>query len=144
MPSGSRNQITIRVIRTPFKGRSLYITLVAATILSGILSRQVPLIPLIIGDMLYAVMAYFAARTFFIRHKPGLAAISALLFCFAIEFGQLYRAEWIINVRNTFPGHYLLGQGFRWDDLLAHIIGIAIVFTIDRLYSRKDKHNSKQ
>ena len=50
--------------------------------------------------------------------------ILALLFCFCIEFLQLYRAQWIVSIRKTTLGHYALGQGFMWSDLVYYTIGI--------------------
>jgi hypothetical protein len=65
-------------------------------------------------------------------------AILGLLFCFCIEFLQLYRAEWILAIRRNTLGHYALGQGFLWSDLGFYILGITIAFLIDsNLVKRK-------
>jgi len=39
------------------------------------------------------------------------SAIIALLICFSIEILQLYQANWMIEIRKTTFGHYILGQG---------------------------------
>jgi hypothetical protein len=56
----------------------------------------------------------------------------ALLFCYCIEFQQLYRAEWILNLRNSTLGHYVLGQGFLWSDLVFYTIGITVAYFMDK------------
>lgn len=55
----------------------------------------------------------------------------ALIFCFCIEFLQLYKTEWLLAIRRTTLGHYVLGQGFLWSDLVFYTLGIAIAFLID-------------
>ena len=61
--------------------------------------------------------------------------ITSLLICHAIEFFQLYQSEWIIEIRKTLFGRYVLGQGFLWTDILAYTFGILTAFTIERIIS---------
>ena len=88
-------------------------------------------VPTFFGDTLYAVMIYFGMRMFFINFNIKKAAILALLFCFAIEFLQLYDAKWMLDIRRTTLGHYVLGQGFLWSDLVYYTLGIIMAFLID-------------
>lgn len=62
--------------------------------------------------------------------------ITSLLICYAIEFFQLYQSEWIIEIRKTLFGRYVLGQGFLWTDILAYTFGILTAFIIERITLR--------
>lgn len=88
-------------------------------------------VPTFFGDTLYAVMVYFGLRMLFVNFNIQKTAILALLFCFGIEFLQLYNAEWMLTVRRTTLGHYALGQGFLWSDLGYYGIGVIIAFLMD-------------
>ncbi|OXA73398.1 hypothetical protein B0A67_03740 [Flavobacterium aquidurense] len=99
----------------------------------GIMSRKTDLIPLYIGDFLYAVMMYVFIRTLLIEKKSIQIMITSLLICYAIEFSQLYQAIWINELRNTLAGRYTLGQGFLWSDILAYTLGISLTFMIERM-----------
>ena len=105
--------------------RISYFILIIFTVILGILSRKIDGIPTFFGDILYAVMVYFGMCFLFINYNQKQTIILALLFCYCIEFLQLYRAEWIVAIRKTSLGHYALGQGFLWSDLVCYTIGIA-------------------
>jgi glycopeptide antibiotics resistance protein len=62
-------------------------------------------------------MVFFIIRLLLIKAKKKKIALLALLLCYAIECFQLYQAEWIIEIRKTVLGRYVLGQGFLWSDL---------------------------
>lgn len=111
--------------------RFFYFILITTTILLGILSRKMDGVPTFLGDSLYAVMVYFGVRMFFLNLNLKKTAILALSFCFCIEFLQLYRADWMLEIRRTALGHYVLGQGFLWSDLGFYTIGVLIAFGID-------------
>ena len=111
--------------------RIRYFILVVFVIALGITSRKIDGIPTFLGDTLYAMMVYFGLRIFFINLNLKKTAILALLFCFIIEFLQLYQAEWIIEIRKTTLGHSVLGQGFLWSDLGFYILGVVIAFWMD-------------
>lgn len=112
--------------------RLQYFIIVLIVITSGIISRKIPMIPLFIGDVLYAVMVYFIIRMLFLKLLPIKTALTSLVLCFLIEFSQLYQANWIIEIRKTFLGHHILGQEFLWSDLMAYIFGIAMAFLLDK------------
>ncbi|WP_262490224.1 ribosomal maturation YjgA family protein [Flavobacterium hercynium] len=97
------------------------------------MSRKFSLIPLFIGDLLYAVMIYFLLRILLIKKKALLLLLLSILICYGIEFLQLYQAEWIIELRKTLFGRYVLGQQFLWTDILAYTAGALIVFMIDKI-----------
>ena len=50
----------------------------------------------------------------------------AIVFCYFIEFTQLYHAPWIDDIRKTALGGLILGYGFLWSDILAYSIGVAV------------------
>ena len=114
----------------------------AFVIILGILSRNMEGIPTFFGDILYAVMVYFGMRMIFINFSATMTLVLALIFCFCIEFLQLYRAEWILAIRRTTLGHYALGQGFLWSDLGYYTLGIIMAFLIDlKLVKKKNVGN---
>jgi hypothetical protein len=104
--------------------RFSYFTLIIFTVILGILSRKIDGIPSFVGDILYAVMVYFGMCFLFPNYDQKKTIILALLFCYCIEFLQLYRAQWIVSIRKTTLGHYALGQGFLWSDLVYYAIGV--------------------
>jgi hypothetical protein len=118
--------------------RIYYVTLIVLTISLGILSRKIEGIPTFFGDTLYAVMVYFGIRMFFINLNLKKTALLALTFCFCIEFLQLYRAEWMVAIRSSTLGHYALGQGFLWSDLVYYTLGVIIAFCIDFNWIKKN------
>jgi hypothetical protein len=116
------------------KGNRLnYFILILFVLILGILSRKISVIPLFIGDVLYAVLIYFGLRFLFIHLKTSKTFLLSLLFCFSIEILQLVQMDWLIGLRKTTLGHYILGQGFLWLDLLCYVAGSIISYFIDKL-----------
>ena len=106
------------------KARVKYFALIIAIIILGLLSRGFSIVPLWIGDVLWATMIFFMIRFFYISSSIKKIAIISLVICYAIEFSQLYKAEWIDNLRHTLFGRLVLGDTFLWGDLLSYTIGI--------------------
>lgn len=119
------------------RSRITYTFIIFFIILTGIASRKLDFIPLFVGDVLYAAMIYFIVRFIFPIKKPSFIFTVALLFCFVIELQQLINIEWLVTIRKTLLGRYILGQGFLWSDLACYTIGILICFSID--YIKKFK-----
>ena len=111
--------------------RIQYFILIVFVIALGITSRKMEGVPTFFGDTLYAVMIYFGLRMLFVDFSIKNTAVLALLFCFVIELLQLYDAEWMLAIRKTTFGHYVLGQGFLWSDLGYYTLGVLIAFLID-------------
>ena len=125
------------------KGNRLnYFILILFVLILGILSRKISNIPLFIGDVLYAVLIYFGLRLLFIHLKTHKTFLLSLLFCFGIEILQLVQIDWLIAIRKTTLGHYILGQGFLWSDLLCYIIGTLVAFLIDWKFIKTQNLNS--
>jgi hypothetical protein len=115
------------------KARVPYIIAVIIIIALGLLSRRIPAIPQWIGDVLWALMVYLIIRAILIAAPLKQVVFISLLFCFAIEFSQLYQAEWINNLRRTLPGRLILGQGFLWGDLLAYTLGVGLGYGLSQI-----------
>ncbi|MQP24346.1 DUF2809 domain-containing protein [Flavobacterium sp. LMO8] len=111
-----------------------YFILTLSVMILGILSRKIANAPLFIGDVLYAVLIYFGLRFLFINLKTHKTFLISLLFCFCIEVLQLVQIDWLIAVRKTTLGHYVLGQGFLWLDILCYLIGTLVAYFSDKLF----------
>jgi hypothetical protein len=118
--------------------RIQYFILILIVIALGITSRKMEGVPTFFGDTLYAVMIYFGLRMLFVNFNIKKTAILALLICFAIEFLQLYDAKWMLEIRRTTLGHYVLGQGFLWSDLAYYTLGIIIALLLDFNFIKKN------
>lgn len=77
------------------------------------------------ADALWALLIYFGLRLIRPDGRIWIAAAVALLFATAVEFGQLYQAPWIHQLRATRLGTLILGSVFNWPDLPAYAGGIA-------------------
>ncbi|KAF2508431.1 DUF2809 domain-containing protein [Flavobacterium zhairuonense] len=125
------------------KRRTRYLILFLSVILLGILSRKISFIPLWIGDFLYAVMIYFLVRIVFFNKKATYIFILSLAICYGIEFLQLYQAPWIIELRKTLFGRYVLGQGFLWSDIIAYTGGVLFVFFIEKIILKYNNYEAR-
>lgn len=106
--------------------RIIYALLVLVVIALGILSRKLTVLPLFVGDILYAVMMFLLIKFLLIQLRYWKVALISLSICYFIEISQLYRAPWITQIRNTTLGALVLGNGFLWSDMIAYAIGTAI------------------
>jgi hypothetical protein len=118
------------------KARIFYISSILIVILLGMGSRQFPeALPVFIvehaGDVCWASMIYFGFRFIFIDKSLIVAVMISLIFCCAIEFSQLYQADWINEIRHTFIGALILGQGFLKLDLVRYAVGVLLAVWID-------------
>ena len=87
-----------------------------------------------IGDVLYAVLIYFGFRFLIMDSKKSTSLLLSLLFCFGIEILQLVQIDWLIAIRKTTLGHYILGEGFLWLDLLCYVMGTLMAYYLDKLF----------
>jgi hypothetical protein len=116
--------------------RAFYAMLILIVIVAGILSRKVPGVPLIVGDMLYAVMMYLIVRFMLIRLNYWKTGIISLSICCLIELSQLCTAPWINQLRNNNLGALVLGHGFLWSDIAAYTIGTVICVIVNAMRSQ--------
>ncbi len=108
-----------------------YFILILFVLILGILSRKISGIPFCIGDILYAVLIYFGFRFLIMDSKKSTSLLLSLLFCFGIEILQLVQIDWLIAIRKTTLGHYVLGEGFLWMDLLCYTLGTFLAYFVD-------------
>lgn len=111
-----------------------YFFLIVLVLILGILSRKISGIPLFIGDILYAVLIYFGFRFLIMDSKKSTSLLLSLLFCFGIEILQLVQIDWLIAIRKTTLGHYILGEDFLWLDLLCYVMGTLMAYHLDKLF----------
>lgn len=111
-----------------------YLITILLVLILGILSRKITGIPLFIGDVLYAVLIYFGFRFLIMDSKKSTSLLLSLLFCFDIEILQLVQIDWLLAIRKTTLGHYILGEGFLWLDLLCYVIGSFTAYYFDKLF----------
>lgn len=115
----------------------IYLLLFIVTIFVGLVSRKLSFIPLITGDMLYAIMSYWLFRVIIPQKSRNYAFALAILFCFSIEFLQLLQSPFWTTLRSNPYLRLVFGQGFLWSDLVAYTIGAVLAQQIDRLFIRK-------
>jgi hypothetical protein len=113
------------------KLRLRYLILIALIIVLGLLSWKFSFIPLWIGDVLWATMVWFVVRFLLVKSTVKRITLISLVFCYAIEFSQLYKAPWIDSLRHTLFGRLVLGDTFLWGDLLSYTAGVLIAILID-------------
>ena len=91
------------------------------------------------GDTLWAANLYFVFA--FIRPSaaPVRLLFATITASFAVEFGQLYQAEWIEALRATRLGALVLGFDFIWIDLVRYTVGALLALLIDRCLFRKTR-----
>ena len=111
-----------------------YFSALFITLILGVLSRKIIGIPLFIGDVLYAVLIYFGFRFLIMDSKKSTSLLLSLIFCFGIEILQLVQIDWLIAIRKTTLGHYILGEGFLWLDLLCYVVGSSTTYYFDKLF----------
>jgi glycopeptide antibiotics resistance protein len=117
--------------------RFAYVLAVVMTIIFGLASRKFghllpPFVAENAGDMLWAMMVYFGFRFLLVRKNMLTAICLSFLFSFAIEFSQLYQADWINQLRATVLGALVLGKGYLTVDLIRYITGIIFATALDR------------
>lgn len=116
--------------------RWIYLAVTFMIILAGLASRGYSeLLPEFIaaytGDTLWAAMVYFGLRFLFVPASVMKTGIASLLFSYAIEFSQLYQADWANMVRSSTLGALIFGHGFLWSDMICYTIGILVCVGVD-------------
>ncbi|RZK81993.1 MAG: DUF2809 domain-containing protein [Pedobacter sp.] len=119
--------------------RGHYGVLIFITIVAGLFSRQILVIPAVVGDVLWAVMMFLIIRFIFINSELKTIALLALVICYFIELSQLYQAPWINNIRENTLGALVLGRGFLWTDLIAYTLGISLSLWVANIFKSDGK-----
>jgi len=124
--------------RTFERSRTSYWTLLVTTIGLGLATRNPHLrFPDVMatygGDTLWAAMVYWLLALWRPRAPIPVRTAAALCIATAVECSQLYRAPWIMALRDHPLGALVLGQGFLWSDLVCYAVGVAGAALIDAL-----------
>lgn len=120
------------------KYRVFYIVAIVITISFGLLSRAnfvdySSIIYLYVGDALWASLIFWLLCLILPKVAINHQLVLALLFCFSIEFSQLYQSEWINTIRATTLGGLVLGFGFKFSDLIAYSVGVVMSASLKSL-----------
>jgi hypothetical protein len=114
-----------------------YLALAVGTIALGLAVHWSggPLSPVVrdvLGDALWATMVvWWIAVAAPASRLPWRAAL-ALAFCFAVEFSQLWHSPALDALRETTPGHLVLGSGFDPRDFAAYAAGVLAAVLLER------------
>jgi len=120
------------------RSRFLHVLFLIIVIAAGLASRKYPqLFPSCLGkypgDALWALAAFVLWGLILPQATTMKVAGLAFLTSFLDEVSQLYHAPWIDAIRNTTPGHIILGYSFAWYDILAYVVGILAGIILESL-----------
>ena len=126
------------------KTRLISLTIALILIPIGLATRQYgnEWMKLYAGDVLWAAMIYWGFK-FLFAQEPKRTAFYALIFCFLIEFSQLYHAPWIDQIRNNRLGGLVLGFGFLWSDLVCYLVGVFLSMWSEWILGKTQKKSLK-
>ena len=110
------------------KARLIYLFLIIVTVIVGLVSRELSsaVVPLFVGDILWGLAVFLLMRFIFITKPLPFTVIVSIIYTYATELSQLYRAPWINNLRETFFGKVMLGETFFLGDIASYTIGIGL------------------
>jgi len=89
-----------------------------------------------IGDMLVVILIYCCLKSFF-NISVLTAAVSVLIFSFAVETMQYFRIVEVLGLQNNKLAKIIIGTSFAWIDLLVYVLGIAMVLIVEKMLSVK-------
>jgi uncharacterized protein DUF2809 len=131
-------------LRRYFQKRHIYILIVLAVVIAGILSRlfrsNVVLLDKYLGDALYAALLYLLLSLVWPSGSTIRKAVVALNLMICIETFQLTLIPLQLSQSQNTVLKILavvLGTRFSWLDLLAYAIGIAGIYLIDEYVIRE-------
>ncbi len=130
------------------RSRPIYFVATVFIVMLGLLSRSYPQwLPAVLGkypgDFLWAMMMFCGLGYLFPSAKTFSIGLLALAICYAVEFSQLYHADWLEAWRETLPGKLILGRGFSWLDLLAYTFGIMTAGVLEQTTRRFFRNRKK-
>lgn len=91
-----------------------------------------------IGDVLVVILIYCFIKSFF-NLPPNITAIAVLLFSFVVETLQYFKVVNLLGLQNSKVASIIIGTSFAWQDIIAYILGIAIVILAEKIFSKNDK-----
>jgi hypothetical protein len=93
--------------------------------------RSIPLLGHTFGDAAWAAAAYATIRILFPAAAVRSVSIAAIATAFLVECSQLWHPAWLDELRSNGLVALLIGRGFLWEDLLAYVIGVAVIASLD-------------
>ena len=93
------------------------------------------------GDFLVVILLYCFVKSF-VNVSVWVAAGLVLLFSFAIEIAQYLNMVEKLGLQHSKIAKIILGNSFAWMDLLAYVLGILAVISIEKFTLKRE--NKKQ
>ncbi|MDI6050409.1 DUF2809 domain-containing protein [Flavobacterium sp. XS2P24] len=93
------------------------------------------------GDFLVVILLYCFLKSF-LNVSVWAAAGLVLLFSFAIEIAQYFNMVEKLGLQHYKIAIVVLGNSFAWMDLLAYVLGILAVISIEKFIPKQE--NKKQ
>lgn len=93
------------------------------------------------GDFLVVMLLYCFLKSF-LNVSVMVAAGLVLLFSFAIETAQYFNMVEKLGLQHYKIAKVVLGNSFAWMDLLAYVLGILAVISIEKFIPKQE--NKKQ
>ncbi|MFV8347974.1 DUF2809 domain-containing protein [Flavobacterium sp. ZB4P13] len=90
------------------------------------------------GDFLVVILLYCFLKSF-LNVSVWVAACIVLVFSFAIEIAQYFNAVEKLGLQHSEIAKAVLGNSFAWIDLLAYILGILTVISIEKIHFKTRK-----
>ncbi|WP_338766904.1 DUF2809 domain-containing protein [Bernardetia sp. ABR2-2B] len=132
------------------RNRKIYFLLIVLTITIGLVSRTEFISSFItehFGDYLYAILFFLIFGFIFTKVQTYRMFLLTLLFCYGIEFFQLYQpktANWISFIRSYEVSRLILGNNFQWNDIISYTVGVMTGYISETLlYPRFHSKNHK-
>lgn len=90
-----------------------------------------------LGDVLVVILIYCFLKSF-LKLPVLVAALLVLAFSFAIEYLQFLHIVEKLGLEKSKMARTVIGTSFGWIDLLAYIVGIAIVLIVEKYWLKKE------
>ena len=89
-----------------------------------------------VGDFLVVILLYCGLKSF-LAIPVKAAAISVLLFAYAIETAQYFGLVRQLGLEQNNVAKTIMGSSFEWSDMVAYTLGVLVVLWLERLLKRQ-------
>ena len=89
-----------------------------------------------LGDVLVVILIYCFVKSF-VKLTVPIAALSVLLFAFSIETLQYFSIVEKLNLQDNKMVRTVIGTSFAWEDIIAYIVGMAVVVFCEYFFGKK-------